>query len=87
MKKKQKKQLKKILWTKDKLNREIIAKSANFIANKINLKSTKNIKILMVEEKGIGKNYPYSGEKLSPVLTIYKAKNFNHAKEIGNKIG
>lgn len=84
--KNQKEKLKKILWTKGKLNREIIAKPGNFIANKINLKSTKNIKILMVEEKGIGKNYPYSGEKLSPVLTIYKAKNFNHAKEIGYKI-
>ena len=28
----------------------------------------------------------FSGEKLSPVLTLYKAKNFEHAKEIAHKI-
>jgi sulfoacetaldehyde dehydrogenase len=36
-------------------------------------------KCLMVEETGTGKNYPYSGEKLSPVLTIYRARDFDHA--------
>jgi sulfoacetaldehyde dehydrogenase len=38
-----------------------------------------NAKCLMVEETGTGKNHPYSGEKLSPVLTIYRARDFDHA--------
>ena len=38
-----------------------------------------NAKCLMVEETGTGKDYPYSGEKLSPVLTIYRARDFDHA--------
>jgi sulfoacetaldehyde dehydrogenase len=36
-------------------------------------------KCLMVEETGTGKDYPYSGEKLSPVLAIYRARDFDHA--------
>jgi sulfoacetaldehyde dehydrogenase len=39
-------------------------------------------KCLMVEETGTGKAYPYSGEKLSPVLTLYRARDFEHAFEI-----
>lgn len=38
-----------------------------------------NAKCLMVEETGTGKAAPFSGEKLSPVMTIYKARDFDHA--------
>jgi len=34
---------------------------------------------LLVEETGTGRDYPYSGEKLSPVLTLYRARDFDHA--------
>lgn len=33
----------------------------------------------MVEESGVGKDHPFSGEKLSPVLTVYAARTFNDA--------
>lgn len=38
-----------------------------------------NAKCLMVEESGAGKAHPFSGEKLSPVLAVYKARDFDHA--------
>lgn len=34
---------------------------------------------LLVEETGTGRDHPYSGEKLSPVLTIYRARDFADA--------
>src|SRR5690606_16252134 len=34
---------------------------------------------LMVEETGTGREYPFSGEKLCPVLTLYRARDFEHA--------
>jgi sulfoacetaldehyde dehydrogenase len=37
---------------------------------------------LMVEETGAGRDYPFSGEKLSPVLTLYRARDFDHAFDI-----
>ena len=38
-----------------------------------------NAKCLMVEETGAGAAFPFSGEKLSPVLAVYKARDFDHA--------
>ncbi|CDS48721.1 Aldehyde dehydrogenase [Polaromonas sp. CG9_12] len=33
----------------------------------------------MVAEEGVGHDYPFSGEKLSPVLAIYTARDFAEA--------
>ena len=38
-----------------------------------------NAQCLMVEETGAGEAHPFSGEKLCPVLTVYKARDFDHA--------
>ena len=82
----QKEILQKNLWIDGKLNRKIIAKSANFIAKESKIDVTNNIEILMVEESGVGKNHPFSGEKLSPVLSVYKVKNFYEAKNLAKDI-
>jgi sulfoacetaldehyde dehydrogenase len=37
---------------------------------------------LMVEETGAGRDFPFSGEKLAPVLTVYRARDFDHAFDI-----
>ncbi len=39
-------------------------------------------RFFMVEETGYGKGYPFSDEKLSLVLTVYKAKDFEEALAI-----
>jgi sulfoacetaldehyde dehydrogenase len=36
---------------------------------------------LLVEETGAGHDFPFSGEKLSPVLTVYRARDFTAARE------
>ena len=84
----EKKLLENVLWAQGKLNRNLIAKPAIKIANeiKLNLDTKDNVKFLMVEEKGVGPKYLFSGEKLSPVLTVFKADDFNHAKNIANEI-
>ena len=38
-----------------------------------------NAGFLMVEESGTGPGHPFSGEKLSPVLAVYKAADFDAA--------
>ena len=82
----QKEILQKNLWINGKLNRKIIARSAKYIANEINLVVGDDVEILMVEENGVGKNYPFSGEKLSPILSVYKVKNFDEAKQLAKQI-
>ena len=76
------------MWNdKGVINRDVIAKRAAEIA-KLSCLSGKHLdsKFLMVEEQYIGSSYPFSMEKLSPVLTIYKAKDFDHAVNIAKDI-
>ena len=76
------------MWNdKGVINRDVIAKRAAEIA-KLSCLSGKHLdsKFLMVEEQYIGSNYPFSMEKLSPVLTVYKAKDFDHAVNIAKDI-
>ena len=69
------------------INRDVIAKRAAEIA-KLSGLSGKHLdsKFLMVEEQYIGSSYQFSMEKLSPVLTVYKAKDFDHAVNIAKDI-
>ena len=71
------------LWLDGKLNRAVIAQGPDALVKVFELSPKANAcKFVMVEETGIGKAYPLSGEKLSLVLTIYRAKDFADAKRI-----
>jgi sulfoacetaldehyde dehydrogenase len=77
----EKERLQAIMWSDGNLNPEVTAHSALQIAALagLNMANPEKSKFLMVEETGSGPNYPFSGEKLSPVLTVYRARDFDHA--------
>ena len=58
-----------------KLNSTIPGKSAYEIAKESGFEIPKDTKVLVVYEEEIGENYPFSKEKLSPVLTYYIVEN------------
>ena len=74
-------ELKDNLWIQGKLNPHLIAKSASEVATVVGFQrpEMRQAKMLMVEETGTGSEHPFSGEKLSPVLTLYRAENFKSA--------
>lgn len=76
------------LWQDGKLNQSIIAKKAPEIAKLCHLTSpgVESAKVLLVAATGIGREHPFSGEKLSPVLTVYSADDFARAAEIATEI-
>lgn len=82
----EKKQLQDAMWTEGHLSTEIIAKPAAKIAAIAKIKLPDNSKFIIVEEEGIGKDYPFSGEKLSVVLAVYKYHDFEEAIQKVNKI-
>ena len=43
-------------------------------------------KVLVVDEEGIGEGYPFSKEKLSPVLTYYIVENFEEALDKAERL-
>ena len=40
----------------------------------------------IVPENGWGKEHPFSGEKMSVIMALYKADNIDHAIELTNNI-
>lgn len=71
------------LWRDGKLNRDIIAKDAALEAQAFGLAPAAREKdFFLVEDDGIGPDHPLSGEKLSLVLTVYRARDFEHAKAL-----
>lgn len=75
------------LWKNGKLNRHLIAQDMKVLVDGFNLPgAAAKSKYILVEEAGIGRDYPLSGEKLALILTVYRAKDFTAAKEIVRKI-
>jgi sulfoacetaldehyde dehydrogenase len=70
------------LWSNGKLNRHLIARDPDVLAKAFGLpEKASHSRFFMVEETGIGKAHPFSGEKLALVLTVYRAKDFDDAAE------
>jgi len=82
----EKERLLKTLWPNSpadhQLNRQIVAQPATFIAEAAEIEVPEGTKMLMAEENGgYGNDFPFTGEKLSPVAGIRKAKDFDDAVE------
>lgn len=71
--------LEKALWHDGELNRDIVAQKASKIAKYAGLPIPEDKNFIIVEENHVGKDYLFSGEKLSVVLTVYKYRDFEEA--------
>ncbi|MEE8499744.1 MAG: aldehyde dehydrogenase family protein, partial [Kiloniellales bacterium] len=75
------------LWPDGKLSRELIAKDAAVFARGAGLPTeAEGARFFMVADDGAGPDHPFSGEKLSLVLTVYRARDFADAKRILREI-
>lgn len=74
------------LWIDGKLNRQVIAKNADIFARGVGLKKeAEQAKFFLVEEESFNADSPFADEKLSLVVTVYRAKDFNDAvKRVGD---
>ncbi len=61
------------------LNTKIVGQSAEKIANIAGISVPKDTKVLICEQAGVGKNYPFSIEKLSPILSFYSEEDWKKA--------
>ncbi|MGI9024132.1 MAG: acylating sulfoacetaldehyde dehydrogenase [Burkholderiaceae bacterium] len=97
----QKAVLQSVMWPEGKLSPAVTGKSARAIAElaaqragatdpaaakQWNAIAARDPRILMVDEDGVGHDHPFSGEKLSPVLTIYAARDFAEAAAMVERI-
>ncbi len=63
------------------LNAKIVRQTAKTIAGLCGIEVGERVKILVGEVTSTGEDEPFSKEKLSPVLAMYKAQDFNDALE------
>ncbi|MEJ2284614.1 MAG: aldehyde dehydrogenase family protein [Desulfobacterales bacterium] len=68
------------------LNREIVARPATFIAENAGLTVPEGTRFLMVVGEKIGPEDRFSGEKISPVLTVWKWTDFDEMLDRLEKI-
>ncbi len=89
--------LQQLMWPDGKLSPAVIGQSAAVIAAKAALIdaqgkdeweriAAQRPTMLLVEEDGVGEAHPYSGEKLSPVLAVYRAADFAAATALVRRI-
>ncbi len=67
---------------------EVVAQSAGAIAAHGGLvrPELERARFLIVEETGVGAAHPFSGEKLSPVLALYRADDFAAAADLAARL-
>jgi acetaldehyde dehydrogenase (acetylating) len=74
--------LAKVLITPQRLpNPALVGKSATYIAEKVGFRVPDGTRALLVELKGVGRDYPLSIEKLCPVLSYYIVKDWREGCE------
>ena len=84
----QKARLQALMWPEGKLSSAVIGQSAEKIARLAGFDAiaAARPRVLLVDEHGVGPAHPYSGEKLSPVLALYAARDFDDALAIVERI-
>ena len=74
------------LWPDGHLNRSVIAQDADKMIQALELDVPEGTEYIVVPTTGIGAEHPLSGEKLSRVLALYRADDFEHAASLAREI-
>ena len=83
----EKEKLRNTIWDDEgHLNTAIVAQPAQKIASMAGLDVPETTEFYIVIEEGWGKDFPFSGEKLSVVMALYRATDIDHAIELTNNI-
>ena len=68
------------------LNADIVGKSPYNIAKRAGFEVPKETKVLVLQENGVGVEYPFSKEKLSPVLAYYIVDSAEEGINLAEKL-
>jgi acetaldehyde dehydrogenase (acetylating) len=71
-----------VVTSEGKLNPQIVGQSALRIAEMAGLDVPPTTRVLLIPMKGVGKEYPLSMEKLSPLLAFYVARDWREACDL-----
>jgi len=75
-----------ILRANGTMNPAIVGKSAQVIAKLVGLDIPADRRLLVALETGVGPKYPYSHEKLAPIIAFYTVDNWEEACDLSIRI-
>lgn len=78
--------LEKGMFQEEKLISEIAGQSPYNIAKIAGIEIPETTKVLVVPQTGVGEGYPFSKEKLSPVLAYYTASSKDKGIELAERL-
>jgi len=78
--------IRKIFFENGFVNKNFIGKSAQHIASLIGLEVPKDTRCLIGQVEKIGEEEPWSHEKLSPLLSMYRANGYKHGIEQAKRL-
>ena len=81
-----KQKLQDVLWKDGVLNAKIVAQHALNITGQAGIDLPEGKQFLIVPETGTGPDHPFSGEKLTVTMALYKVKDIDEAIELTNSI-
>jgi len=82
----EKQKLQNTIWVDGHLNTAIVAQPPEKIAGLAGIGLPEGKRFFIVPETGYGPDYPFSGEKLSVVMALYRAKDLDEAIALTNNI-
>ena len=82
----EKQKLQNTLWKDGHFNTEIVAQPAHRIAAMAGIELEEGRQFFMIPETGAGPDYPFSGEKLSVTMALYKVGDIDEAIALTNRI-
>ena len=79
--------LQKAIWEDGKsINAKVVAQSPKFIADYAGFTIPEGTQFFIVPETGHGADFPFSGEKMTVTMALYRAKDIDEAIEITNNV-
>ncbi|MCB2046030.1 MAG: aldehyde dehydrogenase family protein [Novosphingobium sp.] len=74
------------IWEDGHINAKVVAQPAQFIADFAGFSVPEEVKFFIVPETGAGPDYPFSGEKMTVTMALYRAKDIDEAIALTNAI-
>lgn len=75
-----------VLWVDGHINAKIVAQTPQYIADAAGFEVADDVQFFIIPETGYGPDHPFSGEKMTVSMALYRARDLDHAIELTNNI-
>ena len=82
----QKAKLQSAIWVDGQINAKVVAQTPQFIGSYAGFDVPQDTQFFIVHETGAGAAYPFSGEKMTVTMAVYRAKDIDDAIALTNRI-